>query len=116
MRNLFLFLLLLVSVEVSAQIYFYTEKMEFYDGYGNYSSTKYPANHVSVLTDEKLVVGDMTFYFYGQTTSSGYTTTSMARPDDGSGNCKVIITIKTKTSATIKLKWSNISTIIYAWY
>jgi hypothetical protein len=115
MKKLFLFLLVLITVEASAQIYFYGEKAEFYDGNGNYVSSQ-SLNTVAVLTDEKLVIGNLTFYFYGNTTSSGNTTTSMATPDDGSGNCKVSITIKTKTKATIKLKWSNITSVLYMRY
>jgi hypothetical protein len=53
--------------------------------------------------------GGITFWFYGGTSiSPNGTYSSMARPDDGSGNCRIAILKTGSHMTTIKISWSNL--------
>jgi len=111
MKRILFVLVILLSISTYAQTrYLDAYYATFFDGYGNYVSSNAVSDITFKLTDHSLIIGGgTTFRFYGGVTvmPSG-TRSSMARPDDGSGDCRIAILKTGNHTSTIKISWTNL--------
>ena len=105
----FIFILTLL-VNIQAQTtYLNVNRITFYDGRGNEIKHQREYNMVIKVSDVNLIIsGGITFWFYGRVTRVNSTTLSqMARPDDGSGNCEVLINNAVSHGVRVVIRWTN---------
>jgi hypothetical protein len=111
MKHILFALFIFISISAYTQTrYLDAYYVTFYDGYGNFVESNYVNDITFKLSDTNLIMGGgITFWFYGGTSiSPNGTYSSMARPDDGSGNCRVAVLKTGSHTSTIKISWSNL--------
>jgi len=113
MKRVLFALFIFISISAYAQTYsdaYYLDAyyVTLHDSRGNINSND--VNITFRLTEDKLImVGGITFKFYGGTSlSQDGIFSSMAKPNNGSGNCRVEIQKTGFHMTTIKISWANL--------
>jgi len=107
-----IFALTLVVNIHSQTRYFQAYRVQFYDGNFNLIETSYCDKVIKISDNNHTVIigGSIAFQLFGQITKIGGNTVSqMARPDDGSDNCRVIIASTSRTTTRISFVWTNMT-------
>ena len=113
--NKFLVIIYILALVVNIQAqtkYFQAYQVEFYDGNYNLIETNYCDKVIKVSdTNHTLIIGgSMAFNFYGPVQKeSGNVLSQMARPDDGSGDCRIYMKATSSNTTRFTIMWTNMS-------
>lgn len=110
-KYLVIFSVLALTFNMQAQTrYFQAYQVQFYDGNFNLLESNYCDKIIKISDSNHTLIigGGMAFQFYGLVNIEYDNTISqMARPDDGSDDCRIFLKATSSNTTRITIMWTN---------